>query len=394
MDNEKKINNIGLKFKRKKSILLILFLSFIGLFSFAEEMSPNKMENNSFNFYKLNDKNEKKHLHLWEKFNNDFYQNHPEFGFLAFNAPCNECVEDISKRTKNERYFLDINNPSIFYKQTGYGDIHHWDGNYWLTINHQLQFSKDKGYHSPYFANPLYFNLDENHVEIEYDGERLKFNDWTLYKTLQNETQFIYKADWSNLSAGNDGIFVENIFPGIDGEFIVMRGKIKTNFIVNNVDAIGSFDELIFRDSFNLKNGKNVKTKHPFDSNTKKFVGSFHILDEENNEIAVYGEGLAYAKNNSKNISSSLVYELNNDYVDIFVPNDWLISHLASSPIVIDPVVTGSNSLAQAAITGSQYNASCGFDNSCDHNLTVQIPANATFSDVAWSFTYLAQGLC
>jgi hypothetical protein len=40
------------------------------------------------------------------------------------------------------------------------------------------------------------------------------------------------------------------------------------------------------------------------------------------------------------------------------------------------------------------YNASCNFTNSCNYNLTVNTPANATLTNVLWSFTYSAAGLC
>ena len=37
------------------------------------------------------------------------FENHPEFGFLPFNAPCEDCFEVIEKRTSNTRYYLKEN---------------------------------------------------------------------------------------------------------------------------------------------------------------------------------------------------------------------------------------------------------------------------------------------
>jgi gliding motility-associated-like protein len=82
--------------------------------------------------------------------------------------------------------------------------------------------------------------------------------------------------------------------------------------------------------------------------------------------------------------------------MNIIVPATWINANIKNHQLVIDPLVTGTNTLAQSAITGSGQStlASCGFDNYCSYNLAVTQPAATTITDVSISFGYLASGLC
>src|SRR5690606_15089937 len=56
-------------------------------------------------------------------------------------------------------------------------------------------------------------------------------------------------ANWSNYTIGEDGMYVTNIFNGIDAEFIVYRGAVKTNFIIKE-HLYYEYDALVFKDTF------------------------------------------------------------------------------------------------------------------------------------------------
>jgi hypothetical protein len=58
----------------------------------------------------------------WRRFNEPDDYDHPEFGRLPKDAPCQSCVEVLSKRAADERYFVNTNNPSEFYQQKSLGD--------------------------------------------------------------------------------------------------------------------------------------------------------------------------------------------------------------------------------------------------------------------------------
>jgi gliding motility-associated-like protein len=377
-----------------KAYFFLSFSTLVVLGLQAQNHDSGQMTAQPYNFSTFYKSNQASSHPYWNKFNVVGFQEHPEFGLLPHDAPCENCVEDYSKRTRNERYFLDIQDTFVFYQQTGYGDLNYWNGQYWLSIDHRLKSNEIKGLHANYFANPLFLSPANKSIEIEHNGLLLKFNNWKLYKSIDDQKIFLFEANWSEFTSGDDGVFVKNIFPGIDAEFIVMRGTVKTNFIINNIEGIGVFDQLIFEDQFSLKNGQTTRTIAHENSASKEFIGSFSIYDDQMHELVQYGEGLAYSKADPKNNSTSLIYQLSDESVAILVPSVWLLEQLQNSPVVIDPIVTGTNTLAQASILGSMYNASCNFINSCNYNLTVAAPANAVFQNVTANFSYIAQGLC
>lgn len=331
---------------------------------------------------------------IWYAINNEEMYNHPEFGKLPYNAPCENCVEVLSKRTSNNRYYVSEEDTTKFYSQAGFGNINYFKDGYWRTIDHRLRQVDVGEFSSEYFANPISISVNEENVVLDHDNKQLSFNNWKLYKKHNNTTTHLQNPDWSEFSAGADGLFVENIFPGIDAELIVMRGAVKTNFIIRDVEEYGAFDELIFEDFISLNQASNVSLQFTSNPNDLEGVGEVTVLDQTDNEIANYGMGVAYPRNGDKEDKIDLLYRIDSNALQIVVEELWIKNLINDYPLVIDPVVTGTNTLAQGAITGSLYNASCGFDNSCDHNLTVPAPANATFDDVTWSFTYFAQGAC
>jgi gliding motility-associated-like protein len=387
------MQNINIFQKLSKSVSTLLYLAFFTQNYHAQENNMQQMTGRDHNFSQLSPTSSKSSHPYWRKFNSSFYQNHPEFATLPFDTPCENCVEDLSKRTRNERYFIDIKDTFVFYQQTGYGDLHYWDGQYWLSIDHRLKYDNIKGYHSYYFANPIQFKSNNRVVEMEHGSIKLAFNDWKLFKSIDSSLEFLSEANWSNLSAGDDGIFIKNIFPGIDCEMIVTRGAVKTNFIINDVSAFGQFDELIFRDQFTFSDNSLVSTKFNNFPQQKEGIGSFTVFSG-NEAVVEYGEGVSYLKNDLQKNHLNLQYRLGNNFVDIVVPQSWIMDNISNHPVVIDPIVTGSNTLAQASILGSMYNATCNFTNSCNYNLTVAAPANAIFQNVTANFNYSATGAC
>src|SRR5690606_4860059 len=91
---------------------------------------------------------------LWKSFNAPKDYDHPEFGILPKDAPCTNCVEDLSKRTVDERYFIDLEDPSKFYIQKALGDLHLQHQGDWVSIDHALQAKDDGIYESRFDFEP------------------------------------------------------------------------------------------------------------------------------------------------------------------------------------------------------------------------------------------------
>ena len=365
-------------------------LSVIILFSgiaFGQKSVSDGMVSKNRNFSTFSE-NQKQNLDAWRSLNQERFYNHPDFGFLPDNAPCTDCVEDLSKREKDLRHYVDINDPSRFFIQRGSGLLHFKENGFWKTINYKLKpTSSQDVFESEFYLNDVRFNRLTQKTEIITNSGSLELNQWSLLKVVNGEEQFLSEADWSDYTIGEDGMYIKNIFSGIDAELIIYPGGIKTSFIIKKAEY-GQYDAILFRDNMVLSSGNELDISLKSD-NSKQGSGGLSV-SSNNVELAEFGDALAYTESRNKASLKVMEYQINNNNVDVIVPAEWIEKFKNESSLIIDPLVTGTNTLAQAAIIGSEYNLSCGFDNSCDQFLTVPAPANATFDDILGSFTYEA----
>jgi|GEM_PF-2422664 len=341
-------------------------------------------EDNLTSFKRIN---QIQHTDAWLMMNSEKYQSHPEFGVLAENAPCQNCVEVLSKRKVDERYYVEADDTSKFYIQKAFGELHVNQNGNWVTIDHQLKPKGNGIYLSDYYLNPITINTATGYVTMDVGSGEVNLNNWSLYKRVNGQLTNLASANWSNFTAGDDGVYVNNIFDGIDAQLIVQRGAIKTNFILKE-NKFGTFDELVFRDAVQ-EFGNDVTMTSSDNPTDNRFIGDVN-LHLSGNHVATISPGIAYPDGGIKEEYQALYYSISEQELDVIVPFTLIDQYDGKRKLIIDPLVSGTASLAQASILGSQYNASCNFDNSCNYNLTVPTPANATFTDVLWSFAYVA----
>jgi len=326
-------------------------------------------------------------LEEWISINDPIYQAHPEFGRLPKDAPCKSCVEDFSKRNADERFFVDLEDQTKFYQQKSLGDLHMLKDGFWVTVDHSLKPVGESVYESGFTSEQAGFDIQNRESYIKTVLGKIAFNDWRAFTLTDGEFISLGEMSWNQVTIGDDGVYVTEAFPGIDAEMIVFRGSIKTNFIIKS-NQLGVFDQLIFRDQLHADNPLSMSFT---EGGGNLGTGGFTVFSGNESALQV-GEAILFAKDGPKDLVRSGEYELNGNSFDIRVPFSWINDNIGSYQLIIDPVVTGTNTLAQASITGSRYNASCNFTNSCDYNLVVARPANATITDVAWTFTYTANG--
>lgn len=327
---------------------------------------------------------------VWKKFNNPADYNHPEFGTLPQEAPCTECVEILGKRKADEREFRDIKDPAEIYTQKAYGDINYQKNGQWISIEDKLKKIASGVFQSDFYIQPAGIDANAQKSYMVTPQGKVYFNQWSLYaKNAQGET-LLAKANWSNYTAGDDGVYIKNIFKGIDAELRVYRGTIKTSFIMKK-NEFGTFDQLIFRDEYNT----NGRTSIAFaeDQNMKNGVGKLNIYAGET-EVLRVNEAVIYPKDDAKNNVMNAAYNITDKNMDILVPFNWINDNIGQHELVIDPIVSGSGTLAAVSITGSKYNASCTFDSSCNYSLNANIPAAATITSISFNFTYNATAPC
>lgn len=316
------------------------------------------------------------------------FKNNPEYGVLPLNAPCNECIELIHKRTFNNREFISGTN---VFSQTGYNNINYLDSNgFYREINcHLYPTSQTNVYASLKQPVPTYVDAASKKLVINYDGNKFAFakNLKLIFQDSLGIKSTLANANWSQINVGNEGVFITNIFPNIDFEARVMEGSFKTSFILKSNIATPSKGWLIVSDDLDPSFVPSYSFSSPLDLDGK-FNGNLFINAPNNKNFAVL-QGIIASKSGRN--YQPLYYRMQSNTLEMLSNSTWLNDTATKYPVSIDPVVTNANTLAQASITGSGLNNTGSFVGFCSYNLTVARPANCTINGVLWSFSYIAQ---
>lgn len=305
---------------------------------------------------------------------------------LPYNAPCTDCTEDLAARTEFTRTFKGTGkNAGKVYSQSGYSPLHIKDAaGRWISVDGRIKPIENGVFAAPDQHAPVRIDLNLGASSIKNTEGEIRFNNRPelLWKT-ENGIQSLGRASFSNYTAGDDGVYIRDVWPGVDMEIRALLGGLKTNFVLRNrpSQTTGSLiirDELVLSGNLRLKDeGDELKVE------TASGAEAFHIS-------ACIGYDSHSARSNGV---QSFSYQRNANVLDIILPLEVLQSPQLVYPYTIDPLVNSSNTLAQASITGSAYSATC-FVNYCSYNLSVPTPANATIVDALWSFNYVAAGSC
>lgn len=376
------------------TLVAVLFFQSVG---FAQRLpfmneKKHKMEKKKDNFTSFSTPHKSKFPAQWKSENKGQVALHPEFGTMPFNAPQGDLVEVLSKRAIDYRYYVNPNKPEEFFIQQSLGDLHFKKDGNWVTINHHISNKGNGVYEADKQPEPVGFNTLAKVSYIVTPYGKVNFNQWQLFGIDDNNAEnFIANANWENYTAGDDGLYITNIFPGIDASMRVSRGSVKTNFIVK-IYQLGNFKDLVFKDALNMDNNA-AQLQFMHIKNESSGTDRVHLL-ANNQSVVEIGEAVAYLENGTKDLRYFPTYDLKGNKLGIVIPKLWLEQNLVSGNVIIDPLVTSTNTLAQAAITGSRYDATCLFTQSCDFTLNVNTPPAAVFTDILINFDYLAQGLC
>jgi len=310
---------------------------------------------------------------------------HPEEDRLPYNAPCINCKEDISRRTENTRFFTGTGpDAGKTYSQAGYTPLHMQRNGQWVTIDTRLRPAGTHIYTAEDQHFPTLLDLSEGFSAIRNPGGSFRFNrNLELFWEKDGMLNSLGTADYSDYTAGEEGAFIRNIWPGIDMEVHTGLGNIKTNFILRERPQQdgGSF---IIRDHTEMPAGWQMQQ-----SGTEVRVANAQDQDEFS-----ISECVGYDASDRQNGYQLFHYRIQGSVLDIIIPLDQISAPQLVYPYTIDPLVNSANTLAQASIIGSRYSSAC-FSAYCSYYLNVPSPANATITDITWSFNYQASGfLC
>lgn len=310
---------------------------------------------------------------------------HPEVGMLFNDAPCADCYELINERTeKTKKFVMEGTGGTEVAMQTSTDAMHYRDGEgRWRTIDTRLM-EKGRGlFKSELQPVPVTVDTRKGHVEL--GGEKgLAFNrDLELLVLLPDgKMKYVGRARWTQYTAGDDGVYVTDAWPGIDMEVHTGRASVKTNFIVRHALPEYAGGRVIIRDHWRGTDGL-----HILNAVRGPRKGNLEIADSRENTVYRAGAAVAYEKSRVEHSLETLAYDVSEDTVDILVPGEMFNRSLASYPIVIDPLITLATI---STVGGSSYSPTKTV--SCNYVNAATVPAGVRVTDVRWTFNYTASG--
>ncbi len=317
---------------------------------------------------------------------NKDYLEHPELGKLFAEAPCSDCYELIGKRTEKSKTFVALGaDGKDIMLQTSTDAMHYRgrDGE-WLTVKDKLVPAGVGVYAATEQPVPVTINTKTGFTSLGAEAKAFSFNNnlELVFRQPDGSEVSLGAADWSNLTAGDDGIYVTNMWSGIDMEVSVARGATKTNFYVNHALPAYAHGALLVRD--HLKTGSGLKLSVP---ESIDYKGNIEVTNSVGATQYYISAATAYEQNNIESTLQMVGYDLKGDVLDIVLPGSFLDRAATAYPVVIDPLVSTATS---STVGGSSY--SPGRTVGCYYVNAATVPAGVTVTDVRWSFNYTASG--
>ncbi len=384
------IKKIAIQMKGSFIIVFLLVELFALLNGFALQAQQghprmSAVKNNFINFTRKYTNRGK----LWMA-RNKAYLHHPNANFGDEYSPNKNAVELFEKRTIDSKFYINKDTPSICYAQRSSSPMHFKRNGQWITIDRRLSPKGPLLYEASYQEDPLGFDIKRKSSYIMTPDGKTYFNDWKLYGANGNTETLLATADWTHYTAGDDGIAIENIFPGIDAEMKVSRGSIKTNFIVH-ANKFSSYKTLLFRDSFLNGHSGNFTFSNGLQGNGLTSSADFRAGAGTLFHIK---EGVMYQKENPSSTYQFIPYYLDHNKLTLAINSDFLNTQISIGDVIIDPLVQNTGSLTKDMITGSHSNQDCSLDTACQYDFMVPAPPGATLIDAMFSFEFTANAPC
>ncbi|HET7003115.1 MAG TPA: gliding motility-associated C-terminal domain-containing protein [Puia sp.] len=370
-------------------IIVFILVEFIALVNGSDLRAQNGrphvpvVKNNFTGFTRKNTNRGK----LWMA-RNKAYMRHPDAGFADEYSPNSKAVELFEKRTIDSKFYINKDTPSIFYSQRSSSPMHFKKNGEWITIDTRLSPKGPLLYEASNQQDAVGFDVKRKSSYIITSEGRTYFNNWKLYGQNGSTSTLLATANWTNYTAGDDGIAIKNIFPGIDAEMKVSKGSVKTSFIVH-ANKFSKYKTLLFRDSFLNGHAGSFTFSNGLSGN-----GLISAVDFRVNALSVFRikEGIMYQKENPSSTWQFIPYYIDHNNLTLAIHSDFL--NTRNGDVIIDPLVQSTGILKMDSIAGSHSNQTCNLDTACKYNFLVPAPAQAKIIDATFSFEFTANAPC
>lgn len=312
-----------------------------------------------------------------KKYNQSGDLNHPDFGKMTFASPFQKnVVEVISKRKIDERYYIDLNDPTFFYIEKSSQPINFYQDDKLIAIDPSLHLVTSGVYNSGAQPAPTSLDLNSKKSSIKIGNNYFDFNNYTLKTIGFDNSETFHAADWSTIQVGNFGALITDIFPGIDMKIIYRQAGFKTEFIVKqNLNV----KKLIFIDALSLPSNHYLTLEE--ETQTSRFFVQVKNAITNDTEILIDPARTYDASGNKQSYISP--YQLNGNTVEIHCDSAIINKAGIVYPLTIDPLIIAVGpSTSVFGIRGSLLSPA-----SCNHTITVSYPPGSTPWDVSASWS-------
>ncbi len=253
---------------------------------------------------------------------------------------------------------------------------------------------------------PTYLYKDGSTALTSGEKNKIIFNRDCRINEMENNL--------SDYSVGAEGMFINNVIPGIDKKIIFYENMIETDYIIREPINTGDQD-LIISEEIELPEGYyitplssllqrrgelnpslSVTSTFPMERGGQTASGClsqpvlrgeiFVVYSPDGKEQARFGTPFFYDSNKTALLGKyNLVQEQNKYILEIIIPTQWLNDPGRSYPVTIDPVVTGPVSNYP-----SVYMSSCEYPVFQKDSMLITIPADITITKFIVEDSYFA----
>lgn len=314
-----------------------------------------------------------------KKYNTEKDYVHPDFGKLTQDAPFGKhVVEVLAKRKPDERYYIDLDNPLFFYIEKAAKPINFYKNGYLVAIDPSFYFSANGIYRAENQPCPTVLNTVTKTSAIMLGNEKIEFNDFSLKVVKNDNSVRMYSSDWSNITVGNNGAYIINVFPGIDMKIMYREAAIKSEFIIKQpLNA----KQIVFTDHLKLSAGFSLQNEVPMQTDHTK--GHILVMDSYGQLVAQIDPPRSH-DNSGSHTSWINTTSLNGTVFEIVCDSLMLNSHQTVYPVTVDPLVTAVGPITSGTTYLAGTQVSPAF---CSTSISVTYPAGTTPWDVSayWS---------
>ena len=324
-------------------------------------------------------------------------ENHPEQGALPFNAPCSDCVEDLSKRTGVHREFYKKEDGSrTVHIQQSLGAMNYKDADgYWRTIDPTMQKENESVYAARTQPSSVVIDFGKRFTSLNYAGKEFRFNKNISLSHISGsgvETS-LGEGNWSHMNKSvnyTQTIFtLQDFYPGIDLQFITSEGTIESSFIIRNKQQFTD-GWLVLNQELEIPEGLKADNSAAELAGNGTRKGMLLLKDDSNQNYFYFRSAYAYDAQESRQNNVEMPYLVNANQLRHYVPVQWLNDPSTVYPVVIDPTVTTADSLSEYAVRGSGYTSICD-TLGCNYFLNnFPVPANCEVTAITTWFGYYA----